>query len=164
MNSAKGKKVQSNAVKNSLDIPLEQHSESRGIASEDNVTAQVSISKAVIRDMIESTPLPDIPTRSALRMAVNYIWMSSTPLPNFTQEAHDEIACSVRGYDVHPLSERLRTLRGEISSELVETGRVRARLLDLEEESLLLLYQNMYPSPYSFYCSYANGYALHHAP
>ena len=74
--------------------------------------------------------------------AANYIWMLSTPLPGLTREAHNEIACSLRG-DAQPLSERSLTLCSEFSSELAETGRIRPRLLDTEEEEdLLLLYQN----------------------
>ncbi|KAI8345116.1 hypothetical protein B0O80DRAFT_475567 [Mortierella sp. GBAus27b] len=78
-----------------------------------------------------------------LFMAANHIWMSSTPLPGLPQQAHDSIARSFRG-DEHLLSEHMQALCKEFSSELAETGRVRARAMDTEEEEdLMLLYQNM---------------------
>ncbi|KAI1288914.1 hypothetical protein EDD11_009561 [Mortierella claussenii] len=94
---------------------------------------------AAFNNPIEKVSVANLP----LFMAANYIWMSSTPLPGLTREAHNEICHSVRG-NAQPLSERLLTLCSEFSSELAETGRVRARLLYTEEEEdLLLLYQNM---------------------
>ncbi|KAF9140308.1 hypothetical protein BGX30_006717 [Mortierella sp. GBA39] len=86
---------------------------------------------ATINDPEESLP------------AANYIWMSSTRLPGLTREAHSEIIHSVHRNE-HPLPESLLTLWNKFSSELAETGRVRARLLDTKEEKdLTLLYQNM---------------------